>query len=184
MRIAKSVGAVAAIGLLVAACGGSGTTPTQGPDGGGTPTQNTGGGTPTQNTGGGGGGGGGSTGGGTGTIHLEVGGPIQDTVDLPFFAIGSRFGGPAGVGLNFTTDGGGAIASVTSPGSTTTDTWTISLINDTMNANSSECTLSNWTVGATSASGTFDCKNGFAIKVLGGDYLTGVTMKGNFTASQ
>jgi hypothetical protein len=168
------------IGLLVAACGGSGTTPTQDPGGGGTPTQNPGGGTPTQNPGGGGG----STGGGTGTIHLEVGGPLQQSVDLPFFALGSRFGGTAGVALNFTTDGSGSIASITSPGSTTSDTWTISLINDTMNANAAECQLSNWTFGATSASGTFDCKNGFAIKVLGGDYLTGVTMKGNFTASQ
>jgi hypothetical protein len=104
-------------------------------------------------------------------------------VDLPFFAIGSRFGGAAGVALNFTAEGGSAIASITSPGSTTSDTWTISLVNDTLNANASECQLSNWNIGATSASGTFDCKNGFAIKVLGGAYVNGVTMKGNFTAS-
>ena len=179
MRFAKSVGA-AAVAVLLVACGGSGGTPTQGT--GGTPTQGTGG-TPTQDTSGGGGGGGGN-GGGTGTLHLEVGGPIQQTLDLPFFSIGSRFGGAAGVALNFTKEGDDAIATISSPGSTTSDTWTISLISSLMNANATECQLSSWTIGATSASGSFDCKNGFAIKTADASYLTGVTMKGNFTASQ
>ena len=188
MHGSRSVLAVAIIGVLVAACGGSGATQAPGgattnPGGGaGTPTTTPGGGA-TTNPGGGGApttpGGGGGGGGGTGTIHLVRGGAAPPTtVDLPFFSIGSRFGGDAGGALNFTGEGATGVASVGSAG----DVWTISYISETLTANATECNRTGWNIGATNASGTFDCKNGFAIKV-DGTYLTGVTMKGNFTAS-
>lgn len=176
MQIAKSVAAMALTGVLVAACGGAGA-PTQEPGGGG-------GGAATQapaatQGGGGGGGGGGNTGGGSGQIHIEIGGPAQAVVDEPFFAFGSRFGGDAGVALNFTSDGANGAATVSAVG----DEWTITWIGQDLVANSSTCNRSNWNFGATSASGTFDCTGGFATKP-DGTYLTGVTMKGSFSASQ
>jgi hypothetical protein len=124
-------------------------------------------------------GGGGNTGGGSGQIHIEIGGPVPMTVDAPFFAIGSRFGGVAGTQLNFTTDGSNAIASIT----VVEGTVVIGYADESMGANSQMCELSDWNIGATSGSGSFDCKDGFATKV-DGTYLTGVTMKGSFQASQ
>lgn len=172
----------AALSLVVAACGGG--TATQTPGGA---TTNPGGGTPTdipQGTDGpiatqsGGGGGGGGTGGGTGQIHIEIGGPVEATVDEPFFAIGSRFGGPAGIQLNFTKDGSAGLAGITG----VADTWTITWLSEEFTANAVECTLTNWNIGETSGSGSFDCKNGFATTPSNA-YMTGVTMKGSFEAA-
>jgi hypothetical protein len=134
---------------------------------------------PATQAGGGGGGGGGSTGGGTGRIRMEIGGPVSATVDEPFFAIGSRFGGQAGVQLNFTVDGSGGLAGITG----IEDQWTITWLSEEFTANAVECTLTDWNFGESSASGKFDCKNGFAT-TPDNSYMTGVTMKGSFEAAQ
>lgn len=127
------------------------------------------------------GGDGGNTGGGTGQIHIDIGGPVQTTVDLPFFAFGSRFDGDdAGVQLNFATDGGPGIASITGvPGAA----YVFGYVGDEVSANAQTCELTDWTLDATTASGSFDCTDGFGT-TLDGTYLTGITMKGSFEASQ
>ena len=48
-------------------------------------------------------------------------------------------------------------------------------------ADAQECTTSNWNIGTTSGSGSFDCTGGFATKA-DGTYVTGVTIKGSFEA--
>ena len=170
-----------ALTFALAACGG-GSSPTQGPGAAtanpGVATDPGGGGEatpPPQSTDAGPGGGG--TGGGTGRIQMEIGGPVQATVDEPFFAIGSRFGGEAGTSLNFTDEGAEGIASI----GVINDLVVVSWASDTLVANSQECKLSNWNIGTTSGSGSFDCTAGFGTKA-DGTYLTGVTMKGSFEA--
>jgi hypothetical protein len=181
MRLLRSTLAIGLVAVVGVACGSPAAT--QGPAaatqgaGGDTPAPvatEPGGGGPTTNPGGGG-----NIGGGSGQIHIEIGGPAQQVVDEPFFAIGSRFGGAAGVQLNFTDDGDNGIAGITG----IDDAWTISWTSEALSVNSADCQLSNWNIGATSGSGAFDCKNGFGVKP-DGTYLTGVTMKGSFQASQ
>jgi hypothetical protein len=180
MQLARSV-AIGMISALLLGCGGV-PAGTQAPAGA------------TTNTGGGGatapattvapgattsGGGNGNTGGGSGQIHLEIGGPIQMTVDQPFFAFGSRFGGPAGLALNFTTEGADGLATVTG----VNDQIVIGYVSEELGASATTCTVSNWNIGATSGSGSFDCSEGFATK-MDGTFLPGLTMKGSFEASQ
>jgi hypothetical protein len=173
---------LAALTFALAACGGGGS-PTQGP---GAITSNPGAAT----DGGGGGeatpgaqptdagpGGGGGTGGGTGRIQMEIGGPVHITVDEPFFAIGSRFGGEAGTSLNFTDEGAEGIASI----GVINDLVVISWADETLVANSQECKLSNWNIGTASGSGSFDCTGGVGTNASG-TYLQGITMKGSFEA--
>ena len=109
-------------------------------------------------------------------------GRYQTTVDLPFFAFGSQFAGEqAGVQLNFATDGGPGIASIT--GVEGAD-YVIGYVGDEGSANAQTCTLTDpWTIDATSASGSFDCTGGFGT-TPDGTYLTGITMTGSFEASQ
>lgn len=177
MQLRKPVAGVMLLGLVLAACGGATPGgPTQGT--GGDPTQAPGGGGPTQAPGGGGG----NTGGGTGSMHVEVSGPVTGGGDYPFFANGSRFAGDvAGVNLTFTSDGSDAIASV---GSFDNDIWTITLLSEELAVNATDCVLTNWNIGATSATGTFDCKGGFATETATGAYHEGVFMKGSFTAAK
>lgn len=184
MQVPRSIVAISLLGLIVAACGGGPAAATQAP-GGGSATQapGDGGGTATQApvaTLGGPGGGGGNGGGGSGTMHIEVSGPVQAAGDFAFFSIGSRFGGDAGTQLNFTNGEGSAIAGVSGVG----DTWIITLTSETMTANSQTCELKDWNIGATSASGSFDCKDGFGVTIADSGYHTGVNLKGNFTANQ
>ena len=175
MQVLRSRLSIALIAGLSVACSGA-PAATQAPGGGGaTPgPQATSGGQATSPPDGGGG-----TGGGSGQIHIEIGCPVQMTVDAPFFAIGSRFDGPAGVALNFTAPGSDAIAAVTG----VSDVWVISYVSAEIGANAQECQLSNWNIGATSGSGSFDCTDGFATK-MDGTFLSGITMKGSFQASQ
>ncbi len=103
---------------------------------------------------------------------------MQETVDQPFFAIGSRFGGEAGTALNFTSGEGSGIAAINEVNGTVVVSW----VTEELGANSQSCTLSNWNIGATSGSGSFDCVDGFATK-SDGTFLSGITMKGSFEAS-
>jgi hypothetical protein len=170
-----------ALSLALGACGGG--TATEPP--GGATTQ-PGGGTeatpaPQTTTDPGGGGPGGNPGGGSGQIHIEIGGGGLDvTVDEPFFTIGSRFGGDAGTALNFTHEGASGIASI----GEVNGVVVISYVSEEMAANAQDCQLSNWNIGATSGSGSFDCKEGFATKTADGSFVSGVTMKGSFEANQ
>ena len=183
MQVPRSITAISLLGVIAAACGGSpgataGTgSPTQAP-GGGTPTEAPGGGTPTEGpvaTQGGGG----NPANGTGQIHIEIGGPKPQTVDQPFFAFGSRFGGAAGVQLNFTSESAEGIAGITG----INDQWIVTWSGAGGVFSAQNCSVSNWDIGTTSGHGSFDCKDGFAT-TADGQYLTGVTLKGNFTASQ
>ena len=175
MHLRRSFIAIPLLGLALAACGGS-PTATQAP--GGQPTQAPGPGGATQPPGGNGG----NTGGGTGTMHLEISGPVTGGGDYPFFAVGSRFSGePAGVNLTFTSDTANGIASVSSADGTT---WTISFIGEELAANAIDCQLSNWNIGTSSATGAFDCKEGFATETATGAYHQGVLMKGTFNAAK
>lgn len=176
MQLRQSVVAITLFGAVLAACGGT-PGPTQAPGGG--PTQAPGPGEATQPPGGNGG----NPGGGTGTVHVEIGGDgLNAGGDYPFFAIGSRFSGEvAGVALNFTSDGADAIVTISSSDE---DTWVISYISEALAANATECQLRNWNVGTSSATGSFDCKNGFASETATGAYHQGVTMKGSFSAAK
>jgi hypothetical protein len=171
---------LAALSLALAACGGGGPTqapggPTTNPgDGGGTATD-----VPPAPTDGAGGPGGGNPG-GSGQIHIEIGGPVDVTVDEPFFPIGSRFGGAAGTALNFTNEDATGIASIGEANGTVF----VSYVSEELAANAQNCQLSNWNIGATSGSGSFDCKEGFATMTADGQFVSGVTMKGSFEASQ
>lgn len=182
MRESKAFGLGLVTLLFVAACGG-GPAATQGPgaatQGPGAATQGPGGGTVDP--------GAGATtdpggrpvdGGGSGQIHIELGGPIQESVDQPFFAVGSRFGGQAGTALNFTTADGTGIAAINEVNGVVIVSW----VTDDAGYNSSTCTTSNWNIGATSGSGEFDCTDGFGTKT-DGTFLSGITMKGSFQAS-
>jgi hypothetical protein len=112
-------------------------------------------------------------------MHIEISGPVQKTGDYPFFSVGSRFSGGAGTQLNFTSAEGDGYAAVTGIG----DVWTVGYAGTDLVVNSATCTRSNWTVNAASASGTFECKDGFGAKA-DGTALQGVNIKGNFTANQ
>lgn len=176
MRPSRSIVAVVSMAVMLVACSGTpAATPGESDDdgGGGSATI-----APIETTSGGDTG---NSGGGSGQIHIDIGGPLQVTVDLPFFSFGSRFEGDvAGVQLNFATDGGSGIASITGvPGSAPV----IGYVGDEGSANVQTCQLTDWTIGATSASGSFDCTDGFGT-LPDGTYLTGITMQGSSVASQ
>ena len=183
MRVPRSLGVGLAMVVVVTACGGApGATQgqgaaTQGPVGA-TVDPGPGGATAAPEATTDPGPGGPGLGGGSGQIHIEIGGPLQETVDMPFFAIGSRFGGEAGTALNFTTGEGGGIAAINEVNGIVVVSW----VTEELGANAQDCQLSNWTIGATSGSGSFDCSNGFATKV-DGSFLSGITMRGTFQAS-
>jgi hypothetical protein len=123
----------------------------------------------------------GNTGGGTGQIHIDIGGPASLTVDLPFFSFGSRFeGDAAGVQLNFATDGGPGIATISS---VSDGVFIIGYVGDEGAFSAQTCTLTDWALDASSGSGSFDCTGGFAT-TMEGAYLADITMKGTFEAVQ
>jgi hypothetical protein len=183
MQVSRSILAVAFTSVLVAACGGS--SPTQAP---GAATQNPGGGgTATTQPGGGGGGattdpGGGGGGGGTGDtshgkVHVEISGPVTKTADYGFVPAGSVFGGDQGASLNFT-NGADAIVSIAiDPEGAVVVSWGTA----EFSAPGAACTTSNWNVGATSGSGSFDCKATFVI-LASGSTVQNASIKGTFEA--
>lgn len=175
MQLQRSLVAIALVGMLAAACGAS--TPTQAPPAtqgpGGGATADPGGGGPTTNPGGGGPG---DT--QFGKVHIEIRGPIEHTGDYAFVPAGSLFGGTQGSSLNFTNASTSEIVSIliSADGSVL-----VSFGSESMTVPAAECTTSNWNIGATSASGSFDCTAGLAITASGAT-VQGVTVKGNFDA--
>jgi hypothetical protein len=186
MQLSRSFVAVALVGVLAAACGSS--SPTQAP----AATQGT---QATQDNGGGGGGGGGGAtdqpqatkaggGGGGGSIdttygkvHIDISGPVQKSADYGFVPAGSVFGGASGTSLSFSNGGDELVQIiVTSDGQAV-----VTYGGADFSAPVAACTTSNWNLGATSASGSFDCANATAITASGAT-ITGVSVKGDFTA--
>lgn len=174
----------AVLSLALAACGGS--SPTQAPNtggGGGTATD-----TPAEVTdapaatqSGGGGGNGGSKPAGWdqyGKVHIEISGPASHTGDYGFIPAGSIFGGDQGSSLNFTVEGTDTIVSIVIGAD---DTVLISFGSPELSAPAAECTTSDWNIGASSASGSFDCEAAMVITASGA-MLAGAHVKGSFDA--
>ena len=172
-----------ALSGVVAACGGS--TPTQAP--GGQATQPGNGGTATDEPQ--------ATdqpdatqGGGDGTkpagwdrygkVHVEVSGPVNKSGDYGFVPAGSLFGGPQGSSLNFTIEGSNEIVSILA---STDGKVIVSYGGGDFSMPAAECTTSNWNLGTTSASGSFDCTAAFVIMASGAT-VQGGTIKGTFDA--
>jgi len=187
MRFARSIGTVMPAVLLVAACSGS-STPTQPAGGGGGSTQapaattaDGGGGGATEapaatDAGDGGGGGGVST--QNGTMHIEISGPVTKSADYGFIPLGSIFGGQAGSALNFSGSDQNEIVSILIGADSAV---TISWLSADFQAPATVCTTSNWNIGATSGSGSFDCTAAIVILASGAS-VANAKVTGNFTA--
>ena len=130
---------------------------------------------PAATAGGGGLGGGAAT--GTGTIHLEISGPVSKTGDYDFAPAGSIFGGSAGSSLNFTNDQTSEIVSILVSGE---GKVLVSYGSMDFSVPGAECTTTNWNLTATSGSGEFDCNASLVITAAGAQ-LTGARIKGSFT---
>lgn len=182
MQVPKSVAAVVLVGLVAVACGG--TPATAGPGGA---TQNPGGGatlgvqaTPGAQATQSGGGGGTKPAGWDqyGKVHIEISGPVQKSADYGFVPAASIFGGAQGSSLNFTVEGVSEVVSILiGPDQKVV----VSYIGEDFSAPAAECTTSNWNMGTTSASGSFDCTAAFVITASGAS-VTGANVKGNFDA--
>lgn len=187
MRSMRSVTALTVMAMLLGACGGN-AGGTQQPAGA---TANTGGGgTATENpqatdepvatdSGGGGGGGGNPAGWDRyGKVHVEMGGPVQKTVELGFIPAGSLFGGAQGSSLSFTNEGSNQVLSILiGPDNKVV----VSYGDQDFSMPGTECTTSSWNIGATSGSGSFDCTASLVILASGASVTNG-TIKGNFDA--
>ena len=188
MQSMRSIAALAVITAVLGACGGNAGA-TQQP-GGATTNSGGGGGTATQqpaatdepaattDTGGGGGGGNPAGWDRYGKVHVEMGGPVSKTVDLGFVPAGSLFGGAQGSSLSFTNEGSNQVVSILIGPD---NKIVISYGGPEFSMPGTECTTSNWNIGATSGSGSFDCKASIVIMASGASVTNG-TLKGNFDA--
>jgi hypothetical protein len=189
MNPIKPLTLVALLALLVGACGGNAGA-TQQPAGA-TTNPGGGGGTATQqpaatnepavttDPGAGGGSGGNPSGWDRfGKVHVEMGGPVSKTVDLGFVPAGSLFGGAQGSSLSFTNEGSNQVVSILiGPDSKVV----ISYGGPEFSMPGTECTTSNWNIGATTGSGSFQCTASLVIMASGASVING-TLKGNFDA--
>ena len=190
MRVPRSLGLGLATLLVVAACGGGSPATqapggaTQAPGGGGGATVDPGGGGATTDPGGGGGattdpgGGGGGTGSGTGKVTYQVTGSVERSGELPFLSFGSRFGGAAGVALNFTTEAGGAIFSI----GEISGAHTVAFVDEEFALSFANCEAFELNVDGENATGRFECSQGFGTKVSDGSIVSGMKISGTFDA--
>ena len=169
MQLPRSIGAGLSLIVLLAACSGS-PAATVGP---GTTTNPGGGGGATTNPGGGGGGA------GSGTVKYDVAGTIQKSGELPFFAFGSRFdrGGPTGLSLTFTTEDGAILSILQSQGA-----HSISLVDEEHGLTWMSCATFDVNVTGTSATGRFECSQGFGTVLADGSMVTDVRISATFDA--
>lgn len=179
MQVQRSVLAVALVGVLAAACGGT-PSGTQGPGA----TQGGGGGGATQvpgaTQGGGGGGGGGNKPAGWdqyGKASFEASDPINLSSELGFIPAASRFDSNAQTYLSFSYTGSQEILSIL----VTEGVTTVSYGGPAGTVIGTACTTSNLKVETTSASGSYECKDTTAFLASGAS-VTGVTLKGTFNA--
>ncbi len=177
--------------LLVAACGGS-ASPTQPAGGttapgvttapgatsadGGAATQAA----PTDQQAGGGGGGGSKPPGWDqfGKVHVDMAGPVSKSADYGFVPAGSLFGGSQGTSLNFTIDGSNEVVSILIAAD---GKVIVSYGGEDFSMPGATCTTSNWNIGVTSGSGSFDCTATITILASGAS-VQGGTMRGTFDA--
>ena len=113
-----------------------------------------------------------------GKVHVEMSGPVSKSADYGFLPAGSFFGGDQGSALNFTVEGTNEVVSVLmNPDGTVV----VSYAGVDFQMPGAECTTSNWNVGSTSGSGSFDCTA--AIVILGSGALAqDGKIKGSFEA--
>ena len=168
MQLPRSVGTGLSLMLLLAACSGS-PAATAGP--GATTDPGGGGGGATTNPGGGGG--------DSGTVKYDVGGQVQKSGELPFLAFGSRFDreGPTGLALNFTTDDGAILSIIEIQGA-----HSISLVDEAHGLSWASCATFDVNVTGTSATGRFECGQGFGTVVADGSVVTDIRISGTFDA--
>lgn len=184
---------VVLVSIALAACGGSGSaTPSNAGGGGGqatgtvaptgatataAPTGATGTVAPTAATGGGGG----DKPAGWdqyGRVHIDMSGPVSKSIDLGFVPAGSIFGGGLGSSLNFTIEDTNEVVSilVSADGSVL-----VSYGGPDFSMPGTQCMTSNWSVAATSGSGSFDCTASLTI-MASGAVLQGGKLSGTFDA--
>lgn len=184
MQVLKNVGASLVLGVIVAACGG-GNAPTQAP--GATPAAGNGGnGAATQQPTGtgnpGGNGGNGGVGFEFGKVKFTVDGPVKASGELGFIPAASAFGGAQGSALSFgTADNAGSDATLVSIVIGADGAVIVSYAGPAGQVPAATCTTSEWNVGATSASGKFDCTAALSLMPSGAT-AAGGTIKGDFTA--
>jgi len=189
MQSVRSIAALAVVAALLGACGGNAgatqqpgaATTNPGGGGGGATQQPAATDEPAATTDPGSGGGGGGNPAGWdryGKVHVEMGGPVSKTVDLGFVPAGSLFGGAQGSSLSFTNEGSNQVVSIlVGPD----NKIVISYGGVEFSMPGTECTTSNWNIGATSGSGSFDCKAALVILASGASVTDG-TLKGTFDA--
>jgi len=189
MQSVRSIAALALVAALLGACGGNAgatqqpgaATTNPGGGGGGATQQPAATDEPAATTDPGSGGGGGGNPAGWdryGKVHVEMGGPVSKTVDLGFVPAGSLFGGAQGSSLSFTNEGSNQVVSIlVGPD----NKIVISYGGVEFSMPGTECTTSNWNIGATSGSGSFDCKAALVILASGASVTDG-TLKGTFDA--
>jgi hypothetical protein len=107
-----------------------------------------------------------------------VTGSVERSGELPFFAFGSRFGGPAGVALNFTTDEGGAIFSI----GEVSGGHTVALVDEEYGLSFANCEVFELNINGDNADGRFECSQGFGTKVADGSIVSGFKISGTFDA--
>jgi len=182
MRLREGLSILAMAGVI-AACSGSGpgaTNDGNGDGNGGTsvPQQATDQAQPTSNDGGPGNNGNADF--TYGRVTFEVTGAIQATGEYGFIPAASFFGGPAGASLNFTdnldentslftivqSQDGTVLVNFTGPGGTIP---------------AATCETSNWNIGATSGSGSFNCTAEFSM-MPSGAVVQGGQITGSFDA--
>ena len=113
-----------------------------------------------------------------GKVHVDMSGPATKSADYGFVPAGSLFGGAQGSSLNFAIDGTDEVVSILigADGSVI-----VSYGGPDFSMPGANCTTTNWNIGTTSASGSFDCTA--AITIMGsGASLAGGKIKGSFTA--
>jgi len=113
-----------------------------------------------------------------GKVHVDLSGPVSKSADYGFIPAGSLFGGPQGSSLNFTIDGSNEIVSILA---SSDGKVIVSYGSTEFSMPAAECTTSNWNIGTTSASGSFDCTAAFVIMASGAT-VQGGSIKGSFDA--
>ena len=185
MQLYKRLGVVVVLGAVIAACGGNAATQapnatqaagaTQAGGGGGSATEQ-----PAATGGGGGNGGLGGLGGDTthGTAHLEIGAPLQKSLDLAFAPALSHFGGTDETVLYYvpTTGDEGSLALGWSAGG-----FSATFTSKDGVVSSAECTTSNLKLDAGSANGEWECPTN-TIVLASGAAASNITFKGTFQA--
>jgi len=111
-------------------------------------------------------------------VTYQVTGSVERSGELPFLAFGSRFGGAAGVALNFTTEAGGAIFSI----GEISGQHTVAVVDEEYALSFGNCEVFELNLDGNNATGKFDCSQGFGTKVTDGSVVSGMKISGTFDA--